>query len=85
MGAFLLWVVGSVRTSSPRAFFAHQLVGDGDDEASNVSCALSCWGFLNVKAFCLCLRAVVSEEERWWWDKQKRKAERFAQLPVFSA
>ena len=43
-------MVGSVRTSSPRAFFAHQLVGDGDDEASNVSCALSCWGFLNVKA-----------------------------------
>ena len=27
-----------------------------------------------------------SEEEWWWWwDKQKRKAERFAHLPVFSA
>ena len=39
----------SVRTSSPLAFLAHQLVGD--DEASNISCALSCWGFLNVNAF----------------------------------
>ncbi len=45
-------MVGSVRTSSPRAFFAHQLVGDGDDEASNVSCALLL-GLLECESFVL--------------------------------